>query len=146
MLWRSYKNTPVSATSGPALEKHSRSPLLLHEILQLDRESWIIISRLSPAHLTFMSSVRAPGALLPGILAYLPLPGMSFFHLDLHMFKSCSFSHAPFEFLYRHCSHFWTPLPTSGYQLAIPDVSWHVVYCAIHSVHHALPGVVSLFV
>lgn len=66
---------------------------------------WIIISRLSRAHLTSMSSVRitGPSWACPASL------GMPFSHFNLHMSKSCSFLQALFKFLYPGCSHSWTP-------------------------------------
>lgn len=65
-----------------------------------------------------------PGTILPGLRAYLPLPGMSFSHLYLHLFKSCSFFQPVFKCLYPSCSHSWILLPTSGYLLALP---WYLM-------------------
>lgn len=71
-------------------------------------------------HRAFLDLPWLPGTPLPGLIAYLPLPWMSLSHLCLHLSKSCSLFQSVFKLLYPHCCQARTPVPTSGYLLALP--------------------------
>lgn len=112
--------------------------------------SWIIISRLSPAHLTSVSSVRitGPSWACPASLGHccrhpsLPPFSRNAFHFNLHTSKSCSFPQTLFKFLYPGRSHSWTPFPPQGICLLCSNVSRLSLYCAIPIALHPLPGVI----
>lgn len=128
MLWRSYENTPVSAIS--VWSWRNIPPLCLHfcymRFFSLTRNHLEIIPSssilyvISEDHRALLGLPHLPGTLMPGILAYFPLPGMPFSHFSLHVSKSWSFLQALFKFLYPGRSHSWTPFSPSGNHFALP--------------------------